>query len=104
MKTMLIAACATAVLAVSFQAANAGYFFNSGKSAARAGALTRACDGNAPWKGWFSGNRWDRLLDENSAYSARACFATEADCRAWGLLQMDVLNGGAFLASDCKRR
>ncbi len=101
----LIAVCGSlAVLAATIPTADAGLFSARGVTESRAAALTRQCDANAPWQGWFSGNKWDRLIDEYSAYSRRACFASEADCRAWTLLQIDALDGGPFLAADCRRR
>ena len=103
-RTTTTAFAVLAILAGSMPTAQAGLFSSRGVTEQRAAALTRQCDANAPWQGWFSGNKWDNLIDEYGAYSSRACFASEADCRAWILLQMDALNGGPFLAADCRRR
>ena len=94
-----------AVAGASMLATSAQAQFTQSSSVARERAqeLKRECGPSAPWRGLFSGGRYNNFINELTPYSDRGCFETERECRIWQNLSISVLNGGPLRVMSCRQ-
>lgn len=66
-------------------------------------AVASQAGGASTWVGEFSGNYYDDFQEMTYPVSARGCFASEGECRAWQNAVSADLGRGTIVYARCTR-